>query len=375
SLSIGKPIRPSETLLFFDEIQVCPKAIIALRYFYEEMPELHVIAAGSLLDFAIEEVGVPVGRVSFLYMYPMSFIEFLLATEHALIANEIIHHKPDEALAPIIHDKILNLLGEYMLTGGMPEVISHWIKQRDLYACQQIQRDIINSYREDFGKYCTQFQIKYVELIFDRVPSLICQPFKFSHLASAYQKRELSPSLDLLIKANVIHKISRSSAQGIPLGAHIDFNQFKLFFVDIALCQNILGFSAKEWILDPIAHFINKGALCEALVGQEILAYADPHIKKDLYYWHRDAHGSQAEIDYVIANQGTLIPIEVKSGKGSTLKSMHAFLEQHPALLGVRFSIQNYSIFNRIASYPLYAVGALLTDRIETLDAFIQENK
>ncbi|MFA6036486.1 MAG: DUF4143 domain-containing protein [Legionellales bacterium] len=262
-----------------------------------------------------------------------------------------------------------------MLTGGMPKAIAVWIKERDLNACQQIHRDIIHSYREDFEKYCTKFQIKYVELLFDRIPSLICQPFKFSQLESPYQTRELSPSLDLLIKANVMHKVFRSNAQGIPLGATIHFNQFKLIFLDIALCQNLLGFNAKEWILDPVNHFVNKGAICEAFVGQEILAYSDPHTQNDLCYWHREAHASQAEIDYIIADQRKLIPIEVKGGKGSTLKSMHSFLQTHPSITdGIRFSTQNYSVFDRIHSYPLYAVSALQQERINELEKFIQNS-
>jgi hypothetical protein len=372
-LETGTPIIPGKTLLFFDEIQVCPEVIIALRYFYEELADLHVIAAGSLLDFAIEKMGVPVGRVSFLYLYPLSFIEFLAAAGHMQLAQYILQKGPEEPAPELIHKKLLKLLGEYMLTGGMPKAVSQWITQRSLEACSETHQTIVASYQQDFDKYCKKHEIKYAQLIFNKVPALICQVFKFSHLETPYQKRELEPCLELLMKANVIHKVSYTAAQGTPLGATIDFSKFKLLFVDIALCQTLLGITEKNWIIDPLQTFVNKGALCEALVGQELLAYSPCDMKTDLYYWQRANRGSQAEVDYVIADKNRIIPIEVKGGKGSTLRSLHVFLESHPQIThGVRFSIQNYSIYDAVRSYPLYAVAALFSEN-KMLQAFCKE--
>ena len=161
--SLGATIIPGETLLFFDEIQMCPKAITALRYFYEDMPDLDVIAAGSLLDFAIEQVGVPVGRVSFCYVYPLSFMEYLVASKHVQLLKIILTQSINQPVDDIIHQKLLELLGEYMLLGGMPEIVNEWVNQRDLSPCIALQHTMIDTYRQDFPKYARTLQIKYVE--------------------------------------------------------------------------------------------------------------------------------------------------------------------------------------------------------------------
>ena len=362
-LIFNKKIIPQKTLLFFDEIQACPAAIIALRYFYEEMPELHVIAAGSLLDFAIEQVGVPVGRISFCYMHPMSFMEFMIATGNDLFAKEILRHTSNETLNEAIHKKALKLLGEYMLVGGMPEAVFHWINKRDIKACNEIHHAIINSYRQDFEKYAKKNQLKYIELIFDRIPAMICEHFKFSQLTPDYQKRELAPCLDLLIKAGVTQKNIYSACNGIPLGAEANPDKFKLIFLDVALTQAMLGLDLRNWILDPeeALQHINKGKIAEAFIGQELLAYSSVSVQPSLYYWQRSSSGSMAEVDYVISLERNIIPVEVKGGKGSTLRSMHAFLQaKEAANIGLRFSTQNYSIYEKIHSYPLYAVAGAL---------------
>ncbi len=258
-LQLDQPLIANKTLLFLDEIQECPEAILALRYFYEEMPDLHIIAAGSLLDFAIEKIGLPVGRVSFLYLYPVSFIEFMVAAGKERLAKKILENPPQQALPEQIHQQLLSLLGEYMLTGGMPEAMASWIESRSLVRVQHIQREMIEAYRQDFNKYAGKHQLKYVELMFNSIPNLINYPFKFTHLQSPYQKRELAPCLDLLIKANIVHKIFRTSAHGVPLGAGTHLDKFKLIFLDVGLCEAILGLTLKEWLLDPLTALINKG--------------------------------------------------------------------------------------------------------------------
>jgi len=264
-LVFNQKIIPQQTLLFFDEIQACQEAIIALRYFYEEMPELHVIAAGSLLDFVIEKIGVPVGRVSFCYMYPMSFIEFLLATENELFAQELLRHTSKENLIEPLHQKGLKLLSEYMLVGGMPEAVLCWITQRNSKSCSEIHHTIIDAYRQDFSKYAKKTQLKYIELLFNRIPTIICEHFKFSQITPDYQKRELAPCLDLLIKAGVMQKVIYSASNGIPLGAEANPERFKLLFLDVALTQAMLGLEMKDWILQPekTFHQINKGKMAE----------------------------------------------------------------------------------------------------------------
>jgi len=353
---LGKKIVPGQTLLFFDEIQNFPKGITALRYFYELMPALHVIAAGSLLDFAVESVGMPVGRVMSLYMYPASFIEFLWALEENLLAEELI--KPTlEPFSEIVHNKLLTLVGNYIAVGGMPEAVQTWKETKDLVECSRVHQTIVGTYRQDFGKYATKYQIKYVTTLFNDAPQQLGQQYKYSHVEGEYRKRELAPSLDLLETAGVVNKVYNTSGNGIPLGAEADFSRFKIIFLDVGLSQKLLGLKTGAWLFDPLQELVNKGGLVESFIGQELLAYDDPFEKSQLYYWQRLAPGSQAEVDYLIQKNEQIVPIEVKSGAGTTLKSMHLFLETHSkSSYGIRFSIQNYSHFQKVYSYPLYAI-------------------
>lgn len=350
-------IEPTKTLLFFDEIQAAPRAILALRYFYEMMPALHVIAAGSLLDFALQQVGLPVGRVSILYMYPLSFVEFLVAIERRALAEAIVK---GEHFSEVIHDKLMDLVGEYFAIGGMPEAVSKWVELKNPKECFQIHHNLIISYRQDFEKYAKKHEIKFVDILFRQIPYFIGEQFQYKNVPGEYRKRELSPCLDLLCKANVVHRIYHSAGNGIPLGAEINLEWFKIILVDIALAQAILGFDLSTWFLQPGVEFVNRGAIAEAFIGQELLCYLHPSRESQLYFWKRPEKSSSAEIDYLYAQGQEIIPIEVKSGHGSTLKSMHLFLKSHPkSFKGIRFSSQNYSLYDNIDSRPLYAACTL----------------
>jgi uncharacterized protein len=357
SFFTGKKIIPGKTLLFLDEVQAEPRAVLALRYFYEFIPELHVIAAGSLLDFAIEQVGVPVGRVEFLHMYPVSFIEFLAAKNSKILMQELLVHDAGSLISEIAHTKLLELLAEYFAIGGMPEVVQRWIDSRYIEECFKIQQSIANTYKRDFAKYAKKTQIKYLDALFNSIPLQLGKKFKYSSIEGDFRKRELSPCLDLLDLAGVVHKVYHTDAHGIPLGAQADLEIFKLIFLDIALAQSLMGFNLKDWFLYPYEQFVNKGEISESFVGQELLAYSEPTTDEQLYFWMRTDRTAQAEIDYVKNILNNIVPIEVKSGVGTTLKSMHIFLDKHPkSKYGVRFSTQNYSVYKNIYSYPLYAI-------------------
>jgi len=358
---LKKDITENETLLFFDEVQEAPKAIIALRYFYEEMPKLHVIAAGSLLDFAIQQVGVPVGRVSFLYMYPLSWLEFLKAQGNDLLIEHLLKNKAEKPLGSPIHEHTLNLLSEYLAVGGMPEAVSTWINNKNALECSKIHHTIIDTYRQDFNKYAKAHQIKYLELLFEHGVKQVGRKFKFSAIPGEYRKRDLLPALELLSTAGILKQIYHSSGHGIPLGAEVDLDKFKILFLDVGLTQTMLGFDFADWFIHSKQSFVNKGAILEAFVGQELMVYSDPNSKTSLYYWHKEEKGSQAEVDYLIQNHGQILPIEVKSNKGSRLTSLRLFLDSHSnSKYGIRFSTHDYSIFDSIHSYPLYAVFTAL---------------
>ncbi len=357
-------ITPGKTLLFLDEIQEQPKALLALRYLYEELPDLHVIAAGSLLDFAIDQVGIPVGRVEFLFMRPMSFIEFLCASDNRGLAEVILNQKAADPLLESIHQKITRLLGEYLATGGMPEIIQLWINDQDINSVLAAQQNIVNSYIQDIPKYTRKTQISTVDVVFKHIPYILGQRFKTNAIKGEYRKREIIPALDLLDKAMIIQKIVHTSAQGLPLAAQSDLDKFKLILVDFALSQRLLNSDQREWILNPKEAAINKGPVIEAFIGQELLCYQNPTTPGELFYWHREERSSSAEVDYVIAAGREILPIEVKSDKGGSLKSMRVFQETHPkSPYGIRFSNHNYSIVDDIHSYPLYAAAALFPEQ------------
>lgn len=373
SLLLKTPIVPGETLLFFDEIQESPRAILALRYFYEEMPNLHVIAAGSLLEFAIAKVGVPVGRISMLYMYPLSFLEYLVATGNNLIGKEILNHPIGVPMEEAVHKKILDLLGEYLSIGGMPESIERWIQTQDPSSALNVLQQIAATYRQDFEKYARKSQVKYLEQLFRQIPYLISREFSYREIHGEYRKRELVPAIELLERANIIHIIRYSSGQGIPIRAEVDFDSFKVIYLDVGLCQAILGSDISIWFLRPLEGFENRGEIAEGFIGQELICYDSPDSKSEIHFWKRKEKSSSAEIDYLIQRGELIIPIEVKSGHGSTLRSLHLFLETHlKSISAIRFSSLNYSIINKIDSRPLYAAASVAhSSQKEALNALV----
>ncbi len=362
SLLVDITVVPGTTLLFIDEIQVVPRAILALRYFYEKIPQLHVVAAGSLIEFALEKVGLPVGRIDSLYMYPMTWIEFLLANDKKLLYAAIYDHDINKPMPEVAHNQLLKILGAYFALGGMPEVVANWVQHSDALQCFKIQQALINDYKQDFEKYAKKYQIKYVTALFDQVPRQLGQKFKFNEIPGEFRKRDLVPGFELLVKAGILHPIYQTSAQGLPLGADANLDKFKAIFVDIGLSQAILGLDLKQWFLNPGQAFVNQGSIVEAFVGQEMVAYSYVFLKKELYYWHREARTSSAELDYVMQIKQDIIPIEVKSGKTGKIKSLREYLKTHPnTLYSIRFSSYNYSEYEGLRSYPLYAVAKALS--------------
>jgi predicted AAA+ superfamily ATPase len=357
SAHLQKEIIPGKTLLFIDEIQTTPRAIIALRYFYEQMPELHVVAAGSLIDFAIQQVGVPVGRVQFLHIYPLSFIEFLEATGRSMAVKSIAEHSLDCQMPAPIHEQYLSWVAEYLFVGGMPAAISAWSKDKNPIQTTRIHQSLIEDYRQDFEKYAKKTQLKYVKLIFDEAPLFLGESFKYTSLSGGFKKRELSPCLDLLETAGVISRVYHTAGQGLPLGAQVNLEHFKLIFVDVALAQTVLGLDRSRWITDPFGAVVNQGGIVESFVGQELLAYSNPHQRSSLYYWHRTEASATAEVDYLQPIGDQVVPIEVKAGESGWLKSLKIFLEEHPnSPYGLRISGRNYAIKDSVHSYPLYAI-------------------
>lgn len=354
---LGQKIIPGKTLLFMDEIQCSPQAITSLRYFYEKLPELHVIAAGSLLEFELQKLGLPVGRVQLLHLFPLNFGEFLSALGKESLRESLIHQN-QEPLPKPLHDQLLTLIRDYCLVGGMPEVVEHYRKNFDFHACQQILSEILNTFRRDFSKYAKKHQIKYVRMTFDQIPLQLGQKLKFSNLSREIKSAELSEALDLLEMAGLVYKIYHTSANGIPLGAEVNPKKFKVLFFDMGLTQKLLNLDLKILMINPDIIQINKGTLAELFVGLELIAYLPPQEIHGLYYWHRESRASNAEVDYVIAKGVEIYPLEVKSGSTGHLKSLHLFLEEKKIKTGVKISSQSYFQQDHLINLPFYFLEA-----------------
>lgn len=359
-LILNEKIEAGKNLLFLDEIQECPKAIMALRYFKEKMPDLHVIGAGSLLEFALnsEEFRMPVGRVQYIYMYPLSFGEFLAAIGHDQLRFFLSQVSLKENIDSVIHDKLLDLVRQYCILGGMPAVVQQYVKTKDFIVCQNTQAAILETYKSDFGKYTSKANHKYLRQLFEAAPRLVGQRFKYVLVDPLTKSRELKKAFELLVLAELIHPVYASIASGIPLGAQFNENKFKIIFLDAGLTQFACGLQKDIFLKQDIMQ-INAGAVAEQFVGQELIAYESAYIHQPLYFWARDKKGSSAEVDFVLNRESRVIPVEVKSGKTGILKSLKIFLNEKKASLGIRISKNPLSWHEQIISVPLYMVGEI----------------
>ena len=355
----SKAIIPEKTLLFFDEVQECEQAILALRYFKEELPNLHVIAAGSLIDFKLKNIGMSVGRVQFLYLYPLSFEEYCQAIGCSALYEEA---QQKIKLGTPLHEVLLEEVKRYFWLGGMPAVVDAWCQHKDYALCKDVQDEILLAYRQDFNKYAKDHEISHVERVFFHAGQQLGQKFKYATVDDSVRSNSLRNALDLLEMAGVIYRVYHSTAQGLPLAAGQDDRRFKVYFFDIGLVQRLLGVPMKEWLLKPLA--INHiGSIAEQFVLQEYVAHTSIHTPPELFYWHREAKQSNAEVDFLFTAKGNIIPVEVKSGHSGRLRSLQLFLETHPQTpYGIKISESNASDFEKIKTVPFYSIATCCDD-------------
>ena len=350
-------IVPGKTLLFFDEIQSCPEAIASLRFFYEKMPELHIIAAGSLLEFALSEIPTfGVGRIRSLFMYPLSFSEFLNgAGEHQLL-EKIREAKPEKPLNEIFHVKLIELIQKFICLGGMPEVLATYFETRDFNQCQQMLDDLIISLQADFAKYRKRVPVSRLNEVFQSVVSQSGQKFVYAKACTQANHKQIKDALQLLITAGIVIPVTHSSANGLPLGAGANPQKQKLLVYDTGIFQRIMGLDLADFLLSEKFDAINKGNVAEQFVGLELIKSESCYQNPSLYYWHREAKNSNAEVDYVISVSQEIVPIEVKAGTKGSMQSLFLFLQEKKLKKGIRISNENFSTFNSIEVYPLYAL-------------------
>ncbi len=340
SAKLKTEIVPGKTLLFIDEIHKSPEALAALRYWYEKLPGLHVIAAGSLLDLTLRklEFSMPVGRIEYCYVGPLCFSEFLCALGDSELASLLHDYQLDQTWPEAIHLQLMHRLKDFWIVGGMPEAVDIFCKTYSYATTEQAKHSITSTYRDDFGKYGTKFNIDLLRQVYARVPTLIGQRAKYVSYSRDHSAKDIAEALHILSLARVITKVQHSSGNGIPLGAEVDHKLSKHIFVDIGLQLSLCD-------LDPIQLekaedllLVNNGALAEQFIGQHLLYLREPYYEPELFYWERSQRNAQAELDYLIAAGGRVVPIEVKAGAAGHMKSLHIFCEARKSKVAVRFS-------------------------------------
>ena len=340
SIDANIKIIPGRTLLFLDEIQAAPEIFAKLRYFYEEIPELHIIAAGSLLDFALRDFqySVPVGRIEYMFMGPMQFEEFLWADGHELLLDYFRKFELGQDLPEAIHQKALDLFREYCIIGGMPASIQHWVEHRDYEMVEREQQANLQSFINDFAKYGAKTPFQPLQKVFKAIPAMVGEKIKYSRIDSNEKSALLANCFELLQMARLTHKVSHSSTNGLPLSFESKSTDFKALFLDVGLMNSALGVKATEFFKAHVAEIVHRGALCEQFVGQHLLYIQEDYVEPQLYYWNREKKNSSAEVDYLIALDGEIIPVEVKAGKTGRLKSLQLFMGEKKKHKALRFN-------------------------------------
>ena len=353
---LGQPIRAGQTILVFDEVQQCPRALASLRYFYEQMPDLHVAAAGSLLDFALESISFPVGRVQFLDLFPMTFGEYLLATGHEAMAGLLT--APPCRFSPAIHDALLLELRRYWMTGGMPKCVQTWVDTQSILDVRTEQDNLLSAFQQDFSKYTPRVDRHCLETVWENAARAVGNQIAFARLARDYSGTTNKKAFQVLSTARLLRPVYAASADGLPLGC-VATPHIKTILGDIGLMQSVCDrTAADEWAQQDLLA-IYRGALAEQFVGQELAASltgGEPH------WWKRDAKNSTAEVDYLVELHNGIQPIEVKSGSAGSLKSLHQLLKEHPDCRdGIVFSCAPFAELpeQRLRFMPLYFAGSL----------------
>jgi len=335
------PIKKQGSLLFLDEIQSVPIAIQTLRYFYEDCPELPVIAAGSLLEFALSKhsYSMPVGRIEYLFLGTVTFKETLSALGEKDLLDLMTGYCLPDIFPLAAHERLLEILRIYFLTGGMPEAVQVYIDTKDIDKVFDVHASIIETYRDDFAKYAAHADLLRLHRVFDYIPASAGNRIKYANIDPGEQARELRRALDLLEKAQIIMKAYHTDASGIPVLASADQHKFKTFFMDCGLMNSMCGI---RWISPDdlkTKDFINKGRIAEQFIAQHIAFSGKSNKRPSLAYWLREGRSSNAEIDFVLQMGQSVVGVEVKAGKSGSLKSLLQFAYQKQIPVAIRFDM------------------------------------
>jgi predicted AAA+ superfamily ATPase len=356
----AKPIVPGKTLLFLDEIQETPEALSSLRYFYEEMPELHVIAAGSLLEFTLQDIAsYGVGRIRSLYLYPFSFDEFLRAANEQMLADRILSASPERPLPEALHSKAKHFLIRFILLGGMPEIVSSYLGGMQIPDCEALLDDILYSYYTDFAKYMARVPASRLREVWTSIMHQAGGKFVYSRAANNANFSQIKECVELLQLSGLVLPVISTSANGIPLAAEQNPKHKKLIPFDTGLFQRFLNLPFSDFMNADNLMMINKGAIAEIFAGIELIKAMPSNIPASLFYWQRENKSSNAEVDYLLQRRTAIIPLEVKAGTKGAMQSMHLFIKEKNAAYGIRSSMENFAQYDDIQVYPLYALGRI----------------
>jgi predicted AAA+ superfamily ATPase len=322
------------------------------------------VAAGSLLEFALGEIpSFGVGRIRSLFVYPLSFDEYLKGMGESSLLKAKSKATLEKPLAGPIHKKLLNHVKRFMILGGMPEVVSSYVQNRDLNRCGRILDDLITSLKADFAKYKKHVPFLRISEVFDSVLRQSGGKFVYVKAATEANHKQIKEAGDLLIMAGLVIPVTHTAANGLPLGAEVNPRQQKMLPLDTGIFQRLLGLNITDVLFEDDFDVINKRAIAEQFVGLELLKYASCYRQQNLFFWRREARNSNAEIDYIIQQNENIIPVEVKSGRKGSMQSMFLFLEEKKAPFGIRLSLENFGTYQNIRVMPIYAIAELKYNR------------
>lgn len=347
------------TLIIFDEIQEAPRGLTALKYFYEKAPHLHVIAAGSLLGITMHRKdSFPVGKVEFMTLYPLTFVEFLEALGEGQMIESLL--KRDWGIITTFRARYEERLRQYYYVGGMPEVVLSFVEQKDLQVVRQLQNDIIESYEHDFSKHAPTAVVPRIRMVWNSIPAQLAKEnrkFIYGLIKEGARAKDFELAIEWLRDAGLIYKVNRAKKGMLPLSAYEDFAAFKIFMFDVGL-MTAMSRLPTYVILDNNALLTQfRGALTEQYVLQELKAING----LDIFYWSAD--NSRGELDFLVQNNNSrVIPIEVKAEENLQSKSLRVFVEKNPGLKGVRLSMSPYREQDWLINYPLYAASLACID-------------
>jgi predicted AAA+ superfamily ATPase len=335
----GMPGVKGDSILFLDEIQAAPAAIAALRYFYEERADLPLIAAGSLMEFALAErrLAMPVGRVRYLHMGPMVFTEFLEALGESKLKEAILTYAPGAELGPVVHQRLLELLRRYYLVGGMPAAVDVLARTGRLAEVSTVHTGLIETYRDDFQKYARSRNLARMQHVLEFAARNVGTKVKYANVLRDAHTSTIRQDIELLAMARVVSKVLHTHASGLPLQADVDESVYKLLFLDVGLMNAVCGLTWKTLSRRHDAELVNDGAIAEQFIGQHLLELLADSPSRELTYWLREGRSSNAEVDFVVAIEGRIVPIEVKAGARGSLRSLHQFVAGKRVPLAIRF--------------------------------------